>query len=120
MSDDAWWVACLCAGWCGVCRDWRAPFEALARQQPGWRVAWVDVEDEDEAMGDLDIDTFPTVLVAHGATALFLGPVAPSAGALQRLVTGLQALPQPLQPFSAAAQALFARLLPEVLPRSAL
>ena len=26
-----WWVVCLCAGWCGVCREYRSGFEALAQ-----------------------------------------------------------------------------------------
>ena len=30
-------------------------------------------------MGDVDIETFPTLLVAHGGRPLFFGPVQPSA-----------------------------------------
>ncbi len=83
------WVICLCAEWCNVCRDWRATFEEAARAHPQTRFAWVDVEDEDEAMGDVDIETFPTVLVARGARPLFLGPVPSSAAQLNRLVSSL-------------------------------
>src|SRR5690606_12161970 len=85
--DD--WVVCLCAAWCGVCREWRAAFEQAAQAQPGWRFAWVDIEDEDDAMGDVDIETFPTVLVVRGGAPLFLGPIPPSAGGLARLLAGL-------------------------------
>ncbi|MEO7116218.1 MAG: thioredoxin domain-containing protein, partial [Caldimonas sp.] len=56
-------VACLCAGWCGSCRDYRATFDALAGQFAGGAVfAWIDIEDDADALGDLDIDNFPTLL----------------------------------------------------------
>jgi thioredoxin 1 len=110
-------VVALCAGWCGVCRDWRPVFTGVARGHPEWTFAWVDVEDEDEAMGGVDITTFPTVLVARGPDALFLGPIAPAAGALERLA---QALEGQAQPLAGDAAALLARLAPEVLARTAI
>ena len=119
LPDDAashWWVICLCADWCGVCRDWRPVFQQAAQAHPEWQFAWVDVEDEDEAMGGIDITTFPSVLVTRGSAALFCGPIAPSQGALERLVTGLA---EQAQPLAGAEGALLARLLPDVLPRTA-
>src|SRR5688572_26316933 len=92
-NEPAWWVACLCAEWCGVCREWEPVFLEQARANPGKRFAWVDVEDEHEAMGDVDIETFPTLLVARGDELLFLGPVAPSASQLARMLATLQAQP---------------------------
>lgn len=87
---DRWWVVCLCAGWCGTCRDYRAVFEALAAAHPGVRFEWVDIEDESEVAGDLDVETFPTLLVADGLRARFLGPLLPQAAVLSRLLTSLQ------------------------------
>lgn len=86
--DDGWLVACLCAEWCGTCRDYRAPFEALARQQPGTRFVWIDIEDESDALApfDVDIENFPTVLVAKGAALRFLGTLLPHAATLARTV----------------------------------
>lgn len=81
-----WLVACLCADWCGTCREYRAAFDAVARQRPGWRFVWVDIEDESDALAefDLDIEDFPTVLVAHGTEPRFLGTLLPHAGTLAR------------------------------------
>ena len=83
-------VACLCAQWCGVCRDYAplmkttlAGFEAA-----GLVVKWVDIEDHDDVLGDLDVASFPTVLIARGPDALFFGAVTPHAQTLQRLVQG--------------------------------
>jgi thioredoxin 1 len=83
------WVICLCAQWCGVCREWRNLFEQAAAAQPELRFAWVDVEDEAAAVGEVDIETFPTVLVADGDRPLFFGPVQPSAPQFSRLLASL-------------------------------
>ena len=111
-----WWVICLCAAWCGVCREWRAPFEQAARSLPGVRFAWVDVEDEADTMGDVDVETFPTVLIARGTEARFLGPIAPSAAGLTRLLASLQEQAQPSPTLHAQAQGLMRRLSEHVLP----
>lgn len=80
-------VVCLCAAWCGTCRDYEAVFaRAAADAGASARFAWVDVEDEADALGDLDIETFPTLLIARGADLLFLGPLTPQAGVLLRTV----------------------------------
>ena len=80
-------VICLCAAWCHVCNDWRATFEQAAAANPGVTFAWIDIEDEADAMGDYDVETFPCVLVAKGELPLFLGAIQPSATQLQRLLT---------------------------------
>ncbi|TFY96281.1 thioredoxin family protein [Ramlibacter rhizophilus] len=89
-ADDAWQVICLCADWCGTCREWRAPLEALARAHPQVRFAWVDIEDQADAVADYDVETFPTLLIAKGATPRFLGPVLPHAGNIERLLASLR------------------------------
>lgn len=113
-----WWVACLCAAWCGVCRDWLPMFTEQARAHPHLRFAWVDVEDEDDAMGDVDIETFPTLLVARDGQVLFLGPIPPSATQFTRMLASLQAQPVRSPGLGSDADALFRRLDDQVLPRS--
>jgi len=119
MSD--WWVIALCAEWCNVCREWRAAFNEVAGMRADMKFAWVDVEDEADAMGDVDIETFPTVLVGRGADALFLGPVQPSPAQLARLLASLKApqsdevLSHPAVPADAAP--LLVRLHAGVLPK---
>ncbi len=84
--DDDWLVACLCADWCGSCREYRATFEQVARKRPQWRFAWVDIEDEADALAafELDIESFPTVLIAKGNEVRFLGALLPHAATLGR------------------------------------
>ena len=80
-------VACLCAEWCGTCRDYRPPLRQLAQERAGEvEVAWIDIEDHDEVPGPLDIENFPTLLIARGEVVLFFGTVLPHAQTLSRLV----------------------------------
>ena len=80
------WVVCLCADWCVLCRDYRGLLEGVAARHPAWRFAWVDIEDHADLVGDMDIETFPTLLIADGGGIRFLGPLAPQADTLSRLL----------------------------------
>ena len=113
-----WWVACLCAAWCGVCREWQPLFTQQARAHPHMRFAWVDVEDEDDAMGEVDIQTFPTLLVARGTRVLHLAPIPPSATQFTRLLATLQAQPAAAPGLPDDADDLLRRLQADVLPRT--
>lgn len=79
-------IVCLCAAWCGTCRDYEATFAALQSALPGHRYRWIDIEDEAELAGDIDVETFPTLMLAHRGRVLFAGPVLPRLGDAQRLV----------------------------------
>lgn len=87
------WVVCLCADWCGVCRDYRAIFEQVAHSVqatlPDARFAWVDVEDETDLIGDLDVETFPTMLIVDASGTRFAGPIIPQAKVLQRMLQSI-------------------------------
>ena len=115
-----WWVACLCAGWCGVCRDWRPLFDEAARAYPALRFVWVDVEDDADAMGEVEIDTFPTLLIAHGSRPLFLGAIPPTPSQLTRLVASLLAQPHPSSTLPPEAGPLLQRLKTQVFARTAI
>ena len=104
-----WWVVCLCAQWCGTCRDYRAVFDQLARAHPAVRFVWIDIEDDAEVAGDLDVETFPTLLLADGQVARFLGPLLPQAAVLSRLLESLQSRSGHLK-VDALAQAVFDRV----------
>jgi thioredoxin 1 len=82
-------VACLCAEWCGSCREYRPTFDALAQRFAEVAdFAWIDVEDESDALGDPDIENFPTLLIAGPDRALFFGPVTQQSQTAERLVLG--------------------------------
>jgi thioredoxin 1 len=79
-------VVCLCAAWCGTCREYEATFAELQQMKPGHRYRWIDIEDEADFVGDVDIETFPTLLVAYQGQVMFAGPVLPRLGDAQRLI----------------------------------
>lgn len=109
VTDDRPWVACLCAEWCGACREYRPLFEQVARAHPQLRFAWVDIEDHAEIADDFDVETFPTLLVAGADGTRFLGPLLPHAETLTRLLDALQ----PAQPSAPEVATLLASLARE-------
>jgi thiol-disulfide isomerase/thioredoxin len=88
-------VVCLCAEWCGTCREYRAGFERLAGQFPGVKFLWRDIEEDAERLGDLEIENFPTILARRREWVLFFGTMPPQAGHLRRLIETL--LEQPAE-----------------------
>lgn len=83
-------VLCLCAAWCDTCRQWQATFEAAARARPDLAFRWIDIEDEADALGDVDVQDFPTLLIGTASATLFYGPVLPQAGQIERLLRAAQ------------------------------
>ena len=87
---DGFLVICLCAQWCGTCRDYRAGFDALALEFPGARFSWLDIEEQADALGDLDIENFPTLYIRRGDSVLFFGTMLPHLNNLRRLIETFQ------------------------------
>jgi thiol-disulfide isomerase/thioredoxin len=85
-------VVCLCAHWCGTCRDYQAVFVgAQGRFQALARFDQIDIEDEAELLDDVEIENFPTLLIARGERVLFFGTITPDAQTLARLIAGAHA-----------------------------
>jgi thiol-disulfide isomerase/thioredoxin len=77
LAGDACVVACLCAAWCDTCSSYRGKFAELATLHPDQRFVWIDIEDEADLVGDLDVENFPTLLIQHADVVSFYGPVLP-------------------------------------------
>lgn len=90
MSTMPLTIACLCAAWCRTCDAYREVFESVAAELrgAGYTVTahWIDIEDEAELIGDLDVETFPTLLVAVGDQIRFYGPLEPQPETLRRVL----------------------------------
>lgn len=86
VGGERWIVACLCAAWCDTCTAFRAPFEAWAARHPDLCFVWVDIEDQADVVGDLDVENFPTLLMQFGAIVTFFGPVLPDVKLAERLL----------------------------------
>jgi thioredoxin 1 len=88
-SNREYLVACLCAEWCDTCVAYRPGFLAMAERFPRAEFRWVDIEDDAEAVEDIDVENFPTILVRRGGETLFLGVMLPHHVLLQRLLEKL-------------------------------
>jgi thiol-disulfide isomerase/thioredoxin len=94
ISSGRWVVACLCAAWCGTCGSYRATFESVAAKHPDKTFVWIDIEDNADLLGDLDVENFPTLLIQHADKVTFFGTVLPDGGIADRLVVSQAELPE--------------------------
>jgi thioredoxin 1 len=104
VSDG--WVICLCADWCGICRDYQMIFSQMAKRYPAFRFAWLDIEDQSDLVGDLEVETFPTLLLANAQGTRFFGPLTPQASTLARLLDSLARSSLQVTPHLPATQQL--------------
>jgi hypothetical protein len=86
LNQGGWMVACLCAAWCDTCCSYRASFDELAARHPDQRFVWIDIEDQADIVGDIDVENFPTLLIQRGDIVAFFGTVLPDARLAERLV----------------------------------
>jgi thioredoxin 1 len=86
LHGDGWIVACLCAAWCGTCSSYRAAFDGLAARHPDKTFVWIDVEDQADVVGDLDVENFPTLLMQRGDAVAFFGTMLPDPKVADRLI----------------------------------
>ena len=103
-------VACLCAQWCGTCRDYRPLFDQLQTEFAAAQFVWIDIEDEADLVDPVEVDNFPTLLVVADGQARFFGTLTPHIDTLRRILqTQLSAERAPsVEP---QAQALAQRVL---------
>ena len=94
LAGDNWIVACLCAAWCGTCGSYRAAFEGLAARHPDKHFIWIDIEDQAEVVGDLDVDNFPTLLIQRHDTVAFFGTMLPDPALAERLLQVKVGMPE--------------------------
>ena len=58
----------------------------MALKFPHARFVWVDVEDEADLIDPIEVEDFPTILIAKGQNPLFFGTVLPHIETLERLI----------------------------------
>ena len=86
LASGRWVVACLCAAWCDVCKQYRSGFDALATQYPQHQFVWIDIEDQADVVGDLDVENFPTILIQKDDIVAFYGTMMPEPRLIARMM----------------------------------
>jgi thiol-disulfide isomerase/thioredoxin len=83
-------VACLCAAWCRLCDEYAPVLDAIAGEfaEAGHpvRVHWVDIEDQADLVGEVDVEDFPTLVITDGRVVRFAGPLTPQPDTLRRML----------------------------------
>lgn len=92
-NDEAFTIVCYCAAWCNTCAAYQPQFDQLATQYPQHYFVWVDVEENEELLGDEDVEDFPTILIQNKKGTLFFGSLLPHIEHLQRLLDHADDLP---------------------------
>ncbi|MDR7378208.1 thiol-disulfide isomerase/thioredoxin [Rhodoferax ferrireducens] len=110
VNSPTLWVACLCADWCGSCRDYQERFEQVGRSFPGAEFVWVDIEDQADLVDPIEVDNFPTLLVLVDQQVRFFGSITPQTETLQRLVQAQLESAAPTTPANPGLTALAQRL----------
>jgi thiol-disulfide isomerase/thioredoxin len=88
-------VVCLCAAWCGTCREYETGFRELEAQYPDVGFVWIDIEDENSGVEDWDVENFPTLLIQRDELVLFFGPMLPHLSILKQTLDTYRAQDQP-------------------------
>ncbi len=84
-------LACLCAAWCRLCDGYAQTVSEVTAKFPSVQLLWIDIEDEAELIGELDIETFPTLVLVSATQLLFAGALQPQPETLRRLIaSGVQ------------------------------
>jgi thioredoxin 1 len=79
----------LCAAWCNTCGEFLDAFESVARESPGATFLWLDIEDDADLVGDVEVENFPTLAIFDRSRAIHFGVSLPQASLLSRLVRTL-------------------------------
>ena len=95
-NEDRTTVVALCAAWCDTCTEFRAAFGRIAEARPETLFIWLDIEDDAELCGDLDVENFPTLAIYRGGAVLHYGVSLPLEGNVARLVDEVGSRTEPV------------------------
>lgn len=78
----------------------------MAARYPSSRFVWLDIEDQSSLVGDIEVETFPTLLISHQQGVQFMGPLTPHAHTLSRLLDSLESSVEAATAYSLATARL--------------
>ena len=85
-ADARQLAVCLCAAWCDTCDAYKPVLERASLQFPDARFVWLDIEDQEDLLGAIDVENFPTLLIAVGDDVRFFGTLTPQPETLTRVL----------------------------------
>ncbi|NMG48212.1 thioredoxin [Azoarcus communis] len=91
-------VVAFCADWCGTCRDFRPVLERLSAAHEQLGFLWVDIEDDAAVAGDIEVESFPSLLILREGRPVYFGTSLPLEEVVDRLIRSALSSPVPLSP----------------------
>ena len=88
-TDRSLVVISLCSAWCHTCGEFREAFERIAVERGDVQFVWLDIEDDHEICGDIDVENFPTLAVFRGDVPVHFGVSTPQEATVARLIDEL-------------------------------
>jgi len=70
----------ICAEWCGVCRELKMSLPPTLKET----LTWIDLDNDEDLLEGLDVDSFPTLAVYRFDTWVFWGNVKPVWSIIER------------------------------------
>jgi thioredoxin 1 len=89
LATNAFLVVGLCAAWCNTCTAFRDGFDELASTRSDATFVWLDIEDDADLAGDIDVENFPTIAVYKDGHLLHFGTSLPQRAIVARLLSSL-------------------------------
>jgi thioredoxin 1 len=86
LARDTRLVVGLCAAWCNTCGEFREAFDELAQETSHTSFVWIDIEDDAEFAGEIEVENFPTIAVFHGDRLVHFGTSLPQKQIVVRLL----------------------------------
>jgi thioredoxin reductase (NADPH) len=84
-------VVAFCAAWCNTCDEFGEGYAALAAARDDATFVWLDIEDDADVAGDVDIENFPTIAIYRDGRPIHFGVSLPQAALVGRLLDALGA-----------------------------
>ena len=85
-DDETPVIVSLCAAWCDTCNEFRASYERIAAARPEMLFIWLDIEDDADICGDINVENFPTLAIYRGGRLMHFGVSLPHEGVVARLI----------------------------------
>lgn len=86
-SPSSLTIWCLCAEWCVICREFKPTFLNLRSVHPKHQWRWIEIEDHDEELSDIELQGFPSIVIASSTGQwCFAGTIEPRIDTLLRIV----------------------------------
>jgi thioredoxin reductase (NADPH) len=105
-ADGPLVVIALCAAWCNTCTEFREAFERIAVERGDALFVWLDIEDDCEICGDIEVENFPTLAVFRGDVAVYFGVSIPKEATVSRLIDELASRTLPVRDVPEAVRVL--------------